>query len=53
MGEEFKFHLVNWAKVCFLISNGGVGVLNLLMFNSALLRKWLWRYTYEGHVYRD
>jgi hypothetical protein len=48
LGEEFKFHLVSWSKVCFLIIEGGLGVQNLLMFNRALLeKKWLWYYGYE------
>ena len=44
MGEEFKYHLVKWSKVCTLIKEGGFGIRNLLMFNRALLGKWLWRY---------
>jgi hypothetical protein len=47
LGKEFKFHFVSWSKVCSSISNGGLGVWNLLMFNRGLLRKWLWRYVYE------
>jgi hypothetical protein len=43
IGEEFKFHLVNWSKVCSPISNGGLGIRNLRIFNKALLGKWLWR----------
>ena len=39
IGEEFKFHLVNWAKVCTLIKEGGLGIRNLMFFNHALLRK--------------
>jgi hypothetical protein len=27
IGEEFKFHLVNWSKVCSPISNGSLGIL--------------------------
>jgi hypothetical protein len=26
IGEEFKYHLVRWSKVCFPISKGGLGV---------------------------
>jgi len=37
MGEEFKYHLVSWEKVCTPISNGGFGIRNLVMFNRALL----------------
>jgi hypothetical protein len=51
MGEEFKFHLVSWTKVCTLIFEGGLGVWNLLVFNRALLGKWLWRYVHEREAY--
>jgi hypothetical protein len=46
-GEEFKFYLVNWSKVCSPISNDGLGIRNLRIFNKALLGKWLWRYAHE------
>jgi hypothetical protein len=41
IGEEFKFHLVNWPKVCSPIREGGLGICNLRCFNRALLGKWL------------
>jgi hypothetical protein len=44
VGAEFKFHLVNWSKVCMLMEVGGLGVRNLIQFNRALLDKWLWRF---------
>jgi len=47
LGKEFKYHLVSWSKVCSLISEGGLGLGNLLMFNRALLGKRLWRYALE------
>jgi len=47
MGEETKFHLVRWPKVCSPVFEGGLGVQNLHVFNRALLGKWSWRYTYE------
>jgi len=47
LGEEFKFHLVSWAKVCTPISKGGLGIRNLVIFNRALLGKWLWRFRLE------
>lgn len=45
--KEFKFHLVSWSKVCSLISEGGLGIRNLLVFNRALLGKWMWCYGIE------
>jgi hypothetical protein len=47
LGEEFKFHLVSWSKVCSSISEGGLGIRNLLVFNRAMLDKWMWRYEIE------
>ena len=53
LGEEFKYHLVSWSKVCSPVSVGGLGIRNLLMFNRALLGKWLWRYMHEiGALWR-
>ncbi|KAG6729257.1 hypothetical protein I3842_01G018300 [Carya illinoinensis] len=47
LGEEFKFHLVRWEKVCRPLSYGGLGIRNLRTFNWVLLGKWLWRYHKE------
>jgi hypothetical protein len=47
MGDETKFHLVNWHRVCFPIKAGGLGVHNVIKFNQALLRKWMWRFCQE------
>jgi hypothetical protein len=33
LGEEFKFHLVKWEKVCTPVKEGGLGIRNLLLFN--------------------
>jgi hypothetical protein len=50
--EEFKFHLLSWLKVCSLISMGGLGVRNMLLFNCAVLEKWLWHYMHERGLWR-
>ena len=48
MGDEHKFHLVNWQQVCSPLQDGGLGIRNLSVFNKALLGKWLWRYPIES-----
>jgi hypothetical protein len=50
IGDDFKYHLVSWDKVCSSISKGGLGIRNLRAFNHALLRKWLWRFGSERCV---
>jgi hypothetical protein len=49
MGEEFKHHLVGWDKVCTPKEKGGLGIRSLILFNKALLGKWLWRFGLEEH----
>ena len=36
-----KYHLVGWDKVCSPIQFGGLGVRHLILFNRAILEKWL------------
>jgi hypothetical protein len=43
--------MVSWSKVCNPISEGGLGIRNLVMFNWALLGKWLWRYGSEREAW--
>ena len=51
LNDEFKYHLVNWNKVCSPISEGVLGIRKLRVFNQALLGKWLWRYTHEREAW--
>jgi len=50
IGDEAKFHLVNWNKICTPLHAGGLGAHNFIQFNRALLGKWLWRYGREREV---
>lgn len=50
-GSEFKFQLVNWFSICQPIQLVGLGVRKLLIFNEALLGKWLWPFVAERMLY--
>jgi len=52
IGDEFKYHLVSSTKVYSPISEGGLAIRNLRMFNRALLGKWLWRFGIERDGWR-
>jgi hypothetical protein len=51
LGDEFKYHLVNWHAICTPIQQGGLGLRQLIPFNQALLGKWLWRFANERNAY--
>jgi hypothetical protein len=51
LGNEFKYHLVNWRTLCAPIQQGGLGLRQIIPFNQALLSKWLWRFANERDAY--
>jgi hypothetical protein len=50
LGDEFKYHLVNWRSICLPIQEGGLGVRQMAAFNNALLGKWHWRFANEKNA---
>lgn len=46
-GENFRYHLVDWGRICQPKEVGDLGVRRLVQFNRALLGKWLWRFARE------
>jgi hypothetical protein len=49
--EESKFHLMNWKTIYSPIPTGMLGVENLMLFNEALLGKWLYRFMQRGEFF--
>ncbi|KAG9444848.1 hypothetical protein H6P81_016188 [Aristolochia fimbriata] len=41
--EDFKYHLVNWRKVCLPKDKGGLGIHRIALVNKAFMLKWCWR----------
>ena len=58
IGEEKRFHLLQWDKVCLPLQNGGLAIKNIRLFNHAPLGKWIchfgteWNY-FEGKSLRQ
>ena len=40
--DVFRYLLVAWDKVVWLVQIGGLGIRKIGLFNQALLGKWLW-----------
>lgn len=43
--ERKKLNLANWELVCKPKKLGGLGVMDLTVFNNAMLAKWYWQWT--------
>ena len=52
--EVFRYPLVAWDKVVWLVEIGGLGIQKIGLFNQALLGKWLWWFGKEAtHLWRQ
>ena len=51
VGEEFKYHLVNWQTICTPLQIGGLGVRQTIPFKQALLGKWLWHFATKNTAF--
>jgi hypothetical protein len=43
VGDQRKFHMVNWTTMCKPKDQGGLGILNTKLMNIALMMKWVWK----------
>ena len=51
--EVFRYPLVAWDKVVWLVEIGGLAIRKVGLFNQTLLGKWLWRFGKEAtHLWR-
>ena len=46
-GDDFGYQLVKWNIVKLPFSKGGLGIRDLIIFNVALVGKWLRRFMNE------
>ena len=52
--EVFRYPLVAWDKVVWLVEIGGLAIRKVGLFNQALLGKWLWWFGKEAtHLWRQ
>jgi hypothetical protein len=47
--KKRKIHLVNLDVMCMLRSLRGLGIIDLKIFNIALMEKWLWKWVEHDH----
>jgi hypothetical protein len=50
--EKKKYHLAKWSVVCCPKDQGGLGIHDLLVKNSALLGKWLFKLLTEDGTWQ-
>lgn len=51
-GNDFKYHLLKLNIVKQPLRKGGLGIRDLIIFNEAILGKWLWRFINEKNKFR-
>jgi len=52
--EERKIARVSWKKVCEPLDVGGLDIMDIRLFNSALLGKWIWRlHSHKGGLWKQ
>lgn len=47
-GESKRLVWIKWDDLCKNKEEGGLGIKDLLVFNKALIGKWIWRYLNDG-----
>jgi hypothetical protein len=43
VGDKREYHMVDWAMVCRPREHGGLGILNTMYMNIALMMRWIWK----------
>jgi hypothetical protein len=51
--EKKKYKLVKWSVVCRSKDQGGLGIYNLEVKNTALLGKWLLKFLTEEEIWQN
>jgi len=53
-GRERNIAWISWENMCDSIEEGDLGVINIRLFNNALLGNWIWRLkTVKAGMWRE